>query len=62
MAEGLQGTVDWVGYSVGEPPALPPAGGFVGFLDFVGFSVGAGEPLQQPGNEWLMTARRKHRR
>lgn len=40
MAGGLKGTVDWIGYPVGQPPLAPPAGGFKGLLDFAGYSVG----------------------
>ena len=40
MAAGVKGTIDWAGYSVGEPPPPAPAGGFRGLLDLAGYSVG----------------------
>ena len=40
MAEGFKGTIDWVGYPVGQPGAAPPTAGFKGLLDFTGYSVG----------------------
>ena len=39
---GIRGTVDFVGYPVGKPVALPALAGFIGLLDFVGY--GAGKP------------------
>ena len=42
MAGGYKGLVDFVGFSVGQPPPPPPAGGYKGLVDFVGFSVGQG--------------------
>lgn len=41
MPTGIKGTIDWIGYPVGEPPPPAPSGGFRGLLDFVGFSVGS---------------------
>jgi len=50
MAEGFNGFVDSVGYSVGSPSAT--AIGFDGLLDFVGYGVGkvsGGFPAQFAG-------------
>lgn len=51
MAEGLKGTVDFVGYGVGVPVVLP-AGGFVGLLDFAGYPVGAPGGVQEQIAAW----------
>lgn len=41
MPDGIVGTVDWVGYSVGEPSAS--ASGFIGVVDFTGIPSGVSE-------------------
>lgn len=38
MATGIKGTVDWIGYPAGAPPAL--ARGFRGTVDWVGYPAG----------------------
>ena len=49
---GFNGTIDWVGYSVGKGDEATV--GYLGILDFTGLSVGRGAAAPAPSNAFFV--------